>query len=110
MSTNRVSLDFYALGNFPQKNIEIPRLKFNSAFKDTSSDIFNRNKICLNSNKIENLRSSIKESNTLKNSNKEFNDYLNPIKTFKNNQRYNIKDNLVNKETFRLERDKLFTK
>ena len=63
MSTKNVSLDFYAIGNFPQKNVEIPKLKYNSAFKDTSNDIFIRNKLSLNSDRLENLKNSSNNQN-----------------------------------------------
>lgn len=110
MSTRNVSLDFYAVGNFPQNCMEIPKLKYNSAFKDTSNDIFIRNKLSLNSNKLENLKNSTKDLNVLKSSNIETNNYMNPIKAFKNDARYNIKNNLVNQEQFRIQRDKHFAK
>ena len=112
MSKKNVSLDFYAIGNFPQKNIEIPKLKYNNAFKDTSNDIFIRNKLSLNSNKLEAqyLKTPNKDINILKLSNLENNNYLNPLEAFKNEQKYNINDNLVNQKTFRIVRDKCFSK
>lgn len=109
MTSKHVSLDFYGIGNFPQKNIEIPILKYNSAFKDTSNDIFTRNKLSINTENPQNLRNSTKE-NSLKSSNIELNNYLNPLKVFKNDQKYNLKDNLVNQETYRLTKDKCYAK
>jgi hypothetical protein len=112
MSTENVNLDFYAIGNFPQKNINIPKLKYNNAFKDTSNDIFFRNKLSLNSNKLEKqiLNSPKNDMIPFKSSNFENNNYLNPLKAFKNEQKYNIDKNLVNLKTFRIERDKCFSK
>ena len=110
MASKKVSLDFYALGNFPQKNVEIPKLKYNSAFKDTSNDILHRNKLSLNSDNLQNLRNSSKNLSVLKSSKIATNNYMDPLKVFKNDQSYNIQNNLVNKETYRLTKDKYHTK
>lgn len=110
MSNKNVSLDFYAIGNFPQKNVDIPKLKYNSAIKDSSNDIFTRNRLSINTDKLDNLRNSNKDSNILKQSNITTNDYLNPMKAFKNDAKYNIQNNLVNQEQYRLMKDKHYAK
>ena len=104
------TIEFYALGKFPKGNIDIPTLKYNKSFKDTSNDILYRNKLSLNSENFQNLRNSSKKLFTLNNSNIPNNNYLDPFKVFRNNESYNIENNLVNKETYRLTKDNYYAK
>jgi len=109
MVTGKVSLDFYAIGNMP-KEIEIPKIKYNSAIKDNSNDLLNRNKLSLNSHNLENLRNSHKNLSSIINSKIENNNYLDPLRVYKSTDNYNISNNMVNKETYRLTKEKLFAK
>ena len=104
------TLEFYALGKFPKKNVEIPILKYNKSFKDTSNDLLYRNKLSLNSENFQNLRNSSKNLYALKDSNINNNNYLDPLKVFKNKESYNIENNLVNKETYRITKDKHYAR
>ena len=110
MASGKVSLEFYALGNYSKDNLEVPKMKSNNAFRDTSSDLLNRNKLSLNSNNLENLRNSHKEMFTIYNSKIDTNNYMNPLKVFKSVDNYSIDKNMVNKEMYRLTKDKLFAK
>lgn len=109
MATGKVSLDFYALGNLP-KNIEFPKMTYNSAFKDNSNDLLHRNKLSLNSNNTESIRNTHKTMSTLFNAKTDTNDYMNPLGVYKSQNNYNIQNNMVNKETYRLTKEKLFAK
>lgn len=109
MATGKVSLDFYALGNYP-KNMEMPKANFYSAFKDTSNDLLQRNKLSLNSSNLENLRNSYKVMNSIQNSNINTNNYMNPLGIFKAANNYSIENNMANKETYRITKEKLFAK
>ena len=104
------TLEFYALGKFPKQNIDVPILKYNKAFKDTSNDLLTRNKLSLNSENLQNLRNSAKKLNSLKSSNINNNNYLDPLKVYKNNESYNIEKNLENKETYRITKDKYYAR
>lgn len=104
------TLEFYALGKFPKQNIDIPSLKYNKSFKDTSNDLLHRNKLSLNSDNLQDLRGTAKQLNSLKSSNINNNNYLEPLKVFKNSESYNIENNYVNKETYRLTKDKHYAK
>jgi hypothetical protein len=109
MSTAKISLDFYALGNLP-KNIDFPKMTYNSAFKDNSNDLLHRNKLSLNSNNTESIRNTHKALSTLFQTKIDTNNYLNPLGAYKSQNIYNIENNMVNKETYRLTKEKLFAK
>jgi len=109
MASGKVNLDFYALGNTP-KNIQIPKMTYYSAFKDNSNDLLNRNKLSLNSNNLENIRNTHKNLSILLNTKTETNNYMDPIGLYKSLNNYNISNNMVNKETYRLTKEKLFAK
>jgi hypothetical protein len=109
MATGKVNIDFYALGVSPQ-NVQIPKMTFYNAFKDHSNDLLNRNRLSLNSNNLENLRNTHKSQSILLNAKTDTNNYMDPIGIFKSTNNYNISNNMVNMETYRLTKDKLFAK
>ncbi len=109
MATTKVSLDFYALGNLP-KMIEFPKMTYNSAYKDNSNDLLHRNKLSLNSNNAENIRNTHKTMSTLFQAKVDTNNYLNPLSAYKSQSTYNIQNNMVNKETYRMTKEKLYAK
>jgi len=109
MAAGKVSLDFYALGNFP-KNIEFPKMAYFTSFKDNSNDLLYRNKLSLNSNNTESIRNTHKNLSSLHLAKIETNNYLDPIGSYKANTNFNIQNNMVNKETYRLTKEKLFAK
>lgn len=109
MASGKITLDYYALGNFP-KNVELPKMTYNTAFKDHSNDLLYRNKLSLNSNNTENIRNTHKNLSSLYHSKIETNNYLNPIGTYKSDSNYDIQNNMVNKETYRMTKEKLYAK
>lgn len=107
---NTAGLDYYALGKRPNNNNNIPVLKYNRSFKDTSNDLLHRNKLSLNSENFNGLRETAKNLYSLTSSNINNNNYLEPLKVFKNKEGYNIEKNYQNKEMYRLTKDKFYAK
>lgn len=107
----RIKLDYYALGkmdNIVYKNRV--NLHNNKCIADTSGDLMKRNALSLNSSNLSQLRNGYRNLHTLNEVNKEQNNYLNPVGAFNNKEKYNIHPSCVNKETFNLERKRLFAK
>ena len=109
MDSQKVSLDFYAIGNY-HKKIEVPRMKSNSAFRDTSNDLLHRNKLSLNSSNLENMRNTHKELFSIRDSKINNNNYLDPLVTYKSINNYSIDNNMSNKEMYNITRQKLYSK
>jgi hypothetical protein len=109
METEKITLDFYALGKGP-KNVELPKMNYNIAYKDRSNDLLHRNKLSLNSNNTEIIRNTHKNLSSLYHSKIDTNNYLNPIGSYKGDSSYNIESNMVNKETYRITKDKLYAR
>lgn len=107
MTSLHVPLDYYAYGkvnSVPQFN----QFASNMGIKDTSSNLLERNALSINSSKLEHLRGSYKQIHSLHESNPKGNNYMNPIQSFNSQEKYSIKPDMTNIETFRIARSKHF--
>ena len=79
-------LDFYALGKVHDPPLYTSTFCHNKGFRSTSNDLITRNLFSLNTTQFDNL----KKNNTY--------------------QKYSIPSNVINKETYNIAKEKLFTK
>jgi hypothetical protein len=104
----RVKLDFYALGRvdkMPEINIQTN----NKGISDNANNILERNTFSLNSSKFDTLKSNFKTLHSLSESNKDNNNYLKPIQVYNHQEKYGIKDDMTNQETYKISRLKYFS-
>jgi hypothetical protein len=110
MTTERpeiVKLDFYALGKV-NRNPQIHPYNNNKGIPDHSNNLLERNALSLNSSNLESIRNNYRSLHTVDEIKKETNNYLNPIHVYKSSEKYNINDNMTNKETYNITKEKLF--
>ena len=101
-------LDFYTLGKIPSTTI-YPTLEWNKAIKSNSNDIIYRNALSINTKKYNELNINKKLSNIYEQNITE-NNYMEPIKTYKTYEKYNIPKNATNTGMYELMKKKYFSK
>lgn len=102
-------LDFYTLGKVHDPPKFTSSFCQNRAFRSTSNDLITRNVFSLNNWEYDNLKNNKKPSILSKQNIKE-NNYLKPLDVYKTFQKYNLNSNVVNKETYNIEKEKIFVK
>ena len=102
-------LDFYTLGKVHDPPKFTSSFCQNRAFRSTSNDLITRNVFSLNNCEYDNLKNNKKPSILSKQNIKE-NNYLKPLDVYKTFQKYNLNSNVVNKETYNIEKEKIFVK
>jgi hypothetical protein len=102
-----IKLDYYALGKYSKPLI--PFQKGHNGFKDKAHDIVNRNSVYLNTSGIE-FKDNIKHMATLKELDKDTNNYLQPTKLYQMMDRYNPNEPIQNSATFKIMKEKIFSK
>ena len=102
-------LDFYTLGKVHDPPKYTTAFCQNRAFRSTSNDLITRNIFSLNNCCYDNLKNN-KNSSILSEQNIKENNYLKPLDVYKTFQKYNLKSNVVNKETYNIEKEKIFVK
>ena len=102
-------LDFYTLGKVHDPPKFTSSFCQNRAFRSTSNDLITRNVFSLNNCDYDNLKNNKKPSILSKQNIKE-NNYLKPLDVYKTFQKYNLNSNVVNKETYNIEKEKIFVK
>jgi hypothetical protein len=80
----------------------------NKGISDRANNILERNTFSLNSSKLENLQKNYKTLHSLSEMNKESNNYLKPIEIYNHKEKYSIKDDMTNQETYKLAKNKFF--
>lgn len=103
----KVKLDFYALGKV-DKMPDIQMYNTNKGISDRANNILERNTFSLNSSKLENLQQNYKKLHCLSEMNNESNNYLKPLALYNHKEKYNIKDDMTNQETYKLAKNKFF--
>jgi len=111
-------MPFYSLGQIDTSGFSARPFTRNLAVPDSSASIIQRNQLSIYSNTFErNLVKPKHDINEVKNKN--LNNYLQPITSYSNSEkylcyfkyeRYSIQKEQTNKETYRLEKSKLFTR
>lgn len=107
MTTDRNGLDFYALGKVTTMP-DITTYMTNRGIKDTSNELLARNALSLNSGNLESVRNNYRQLHTLSEANQNTNNYLNPISTYRVNEKYTIKSDMNNQEVYRIAKSKMF--
>ena len=102
-------LDFYTLGKVHDPPKFTSSFCQNRAFRSTSNDLITRNVFSLNNCDYDNLKNNKKPS-ILSQQNIKENNYLKPLDVYKTFQKYNLNSNVVNKETYNIEKEKIFVK
>ena len=102
-------LDFYALGKVHDPPIYTSTFCHNKGFRSTSNDLITRNLFSLNTTQFDNLKKN-KFNSTLSQQNIKENNYLRPLDVYNTYQKYSIPSNVINKETYNIAKEKLFTK
>ena len=102
-------LDFYTLGKVHDPPKFTSSFCQNRAFRSTSNDLITRNVFSLNNCDYDNLKNNKKPS-VLSQQNIKENNYLKPLDVYKTFQKYNLNSNVVNKETYNIEKEKIFVK
>lgn len=102
-------LDFYTLGKVHSPPKYSSFFSQNRAFRSASNDLITRNIFSLNSCIYDNLLKNKKQS-ILSQQNIKENNYLKPLDVYKTYQKYNLPSNVVNKETYNIEKEKIFVK
>jgi hypothetical protein len=96
--SERVKLDYYALGKYDNKT-DLYKMG-HQGFIDKSSNIVERNAIYLNNSGI-NVKDNIKNYSVLNDVDKNCNNYLQPTKVFNLRDKHNPSSNLANLEIFK---------
>jgi hypothetical protein len=90
--SEKVKLDFYALGKYNNSG-DTYKMGHNG-FVDTANNIIDRNSIYFNNTGID-VSANIKKYSVLNEANKNFNNYLEPIKTYNTQGRHKQTSNLT---------------
>jgi parallel beta-helix repeat protein len=96
--SEKVKLDFYALGKYNNKG-DSYKMGHNG-FVDTANNIIERNSIYLNNIGIE-VKDNIKKYSVLNDADKTTNNYLEPIKIYNLKDKQKSTSNLTNLELFK---------
>ena len=102
-------LDFYTLGKIPSTTTINPFLVWNKAIRSNSNDIIYRNALSINTKKYNELDINKKLSNIYEQNITE-NNYMEPIKTYKTYEKYNLPKNATNTGMYKLMKEKYFSK
>jgi hypothetical protein len=103
----RVKLDYYALGKV-EKNPEIHVFNNNKGTKDTSNNILERNCLSVNSSNLNSLRENFKTMSTVYSQKLDTNNYMDPLKNYSSNEKYTIRPDMTNRETYNITKSKYF--
>ena len=101
-------IEFYALGKIPSGTV-YPTFQWNKGIKSTSNNIIERNVLSINTAKFNRLY-NYKNLANLSQQNVTENDYMKPIKLYKTSEKYNLPKNTTNFETYKIMKEKLFSK
>lgn len=104
-------LEFYALGKLDLSHKHLPSFSPLRGFQSTSSDIFNRNLLSVNTRYYEDKQNEkVKPAVSIKDQNIKDNNYLDPFNPYKSFHKCNLSGNFANKETYNLYKKKLYAK
>ena len=101
-------IEFYALGKIPSGTV-YPMFQWNKGIKSTSNNIIERNVLSINTAKFNRLY-NYKHLSSLSQQNVTENNYMKPIKLYKTSEKYNLPQNTTNFETYKIMKEKLFSK
>ena len=101
-------IEFYALGKIPSNTV-YPTFQWNKGIKSTSNNIIERNVLSINTAKFNQLY-NYKNLSSLSQQNVTENNYMKPIKLYKTSEKYNLPKNTTNFETYKIMKEKLFSK
>ena len=101
-------LDFYTKGKIASKTI-YNNFEWNKGIRSTSNDIITRNALSINTKKFNELNLT-KKLSPLCEQNITENNYMEPIKTYKTYEKYNLPKYATNIEMYRLMKEKYFSK
>ena len=101
-------IEFYALGKIPSGTV-YPTFQWNKGIKSTSNNIIERNVLSINTAKFNRLY-NYKNLASLSQQNVTENNYMKPIKLYKTTEKYNLPQNTTNFETYKIMKEKLFSK
>ena len=102
-------LSFYALGKVPKSQKYTTFFCPNNGFRSTSNDILTRNLYSLNSSTYDSLLQT-KNFSTISQQNIKENNYLKPLDAYKTYQKFNLPSNAINRETYNIEKEKIFVR
>ena len=102
-------LSFYALGKVPKSPKYTTFFSPNNGFRSTSNDILTRNLYSLNSSTYDSLLQT-KNFSTISQQNIKENNYLKPLDAYKTYQKFNLPSNAINRETYNIEKEKIFVR
>jgi hypothetical protein len=83
--------------------------QWNKGIKSTSNNIIERNVLSINTAKFNRLY-NYKHLSSLSQQNVTENNYMKPIKLYKTSEKYNLPQNTTNFETYKIMKEKLFSK
>ena len=101
-------IEFYALGKLPNGTV-YPTFQWNKGIKSTSNNIIERNVLSINTKKFNQIY-SYKNLASLSQQNVTENNYMKPIKLYKTTEKYNLPKNTTNFETYKIMKEKYFSK
>ena len=102
-------LDFYTMGKVSNMKAYSTAYNWNRGFQSTSNDILHRNELSINTSEY-NSSNINKKISTIKDQNISENNYMEPLKAYKNLAKYNIPSYGINTETYNIMKEKLFYK
>ncbi len=101
-------IEFYALGKL-QSDTVYPKFTWNKGIKSTSNNIIERNVLSINTKKFNQLY-PYKSLSNLSQQNVTENNYMKPLKSYKTTEKYNLPKNTTNFETYKIMKEKYFSK
>ena len=113
-NSTTVPLEFYALGKDYKDNRNLTKINFipsNNGFKSTSNDILLRNYLSIHNHKFDEIQKKLfKSKSTIFEQNVSENNYLNPINIFETRQKSDLPNEVLNKETYNIAKEKLYAR